>query len=330
MSFIWPWVLVSLLALPLCVYAYVLLQQRRSRDAASLGTLGLVREGAARHSGPGWRRHVPPVIFLVGVALLATASARPQIEIPLPRMEGTVLLTFDVSASMAADDVEPTRMDVAKQVGRTLVEQRPGSARIGVVAFGEGGLVVQPPTDDNDALLATIDRLVPQSGTSLGRGILTALNMVYPESYLNSEGTAPAAGGAPQAALAPSIIVLLTDGENTDPPDPLEAAQLAIDRGVRVYTVGLGTSEGAVVEIDGFNLFTSLNEPVLQEVALTTEGEYFRIEELDDAPRVYEEMETEFIVESREIEITSILGAVSMLVLLIGGGLSLLWFGRVP
>ena len=330
MSFIWPWVLVSLLALPLCVYAYVLLQQRRSRDAASLGTLGLVREGAARHSGPGWRRHVPPIIFLVGVALLATASARPQIEIPLPRMEGTVLLTFDVSASMAADDVEPTRMDVAKQVGRTLVEQRPGSARIGVVAFGEGGLVVQPPTDDNDALLATIDRLVPQSGTSLGRGILTALNMVYPESYLNSEGTAPVAGGAPQAALAPSIIVLLTDGENTDPPDPVEAAQLAIDRGVRVYTVGLGTSEGAVVEIDGFNLFTSLNEPVLQEVALTTEGEYFRIEELDDAPRVYEEMETEFIVESREIEITSILGAVSMLVLLIGGGLSLLWFGRVP
>ena len=330
MSFIWPWVLISLLALPLCVYAYVLLQQRRSRDAASLGTLGLVREGAARHSGPGWRRHVPPIIFLVGVALLATASARPQIEIPLPRMEGTVLLTFDVSASMAADDVEPTRMDVAKQVGRTLVEQRPGSARIGVVAFGEGGLVVQPPTDDNDALLATIDRLVPQSGTSLGRGILTALNMVYPESYLNSEGTAPAAGDASQAALAPSIIVLLTDGENTDPPDPVEAAQLAIDRGVRVYTVGLGTSEGAVVEIDGFNLFTSLNEPVLQEVALTTEGEYFRIEELDDAPQVYEEMETEFIVESREIEITSILGAVSMLVLLIGGGLSLLWFGRVP
>lgn len=245
-------------------------------------------------------------------------------------MEGTVLLTFDVSASMAADDVEPTRMDVAKQVGRTLVEQRPGSAKIGVVAFGEGGLVVQPPTDDNDALLATIDRLIPQSGTSLGRGILTALNMVYPESYLSAEGTAPLAVDAPQVALAPSIIVLLTDGENTDPPAPLEAAQLAIDRGVRVYTVGLGTSDGAVVEVDGFNLFTSLNEPVLQEVALLTEGEYFRIEEMDDAPPVYEELETEFVVESREIEITSVLGAVSMLVLLIGGGLSLLWFGRVP
>ncbi len=328
MSFVWPWVLVSLLAIPVCVFAYVRFQQKRSRDAASLGTLGIVREGTAVHAG--WRRHVPPIVFLVGVALLAIASARPEIEIPLPRLEGTVLLTFDVSASMAADDVEPTRMDVAKQVGRTLVEQRPGSAKIGVVAFGEGGLVVQPPTDDDEAVLATIDRLVPQSGTSLGRGILTALNMVYPEAYLGSGDTAPVAADVPRAGLAPTVIVLLTDGENTDPPDPLEAAQMAIERGVRVHTIGLGTSEGAVVEIDGFNLFTSLNEPVLQEVALLTEGEYFRIEELDDAPRVYEEMETEFVVESREFEITSILGAISMLVLLVGGGLSLLWFGRVP
>ena len=307
------------------------LQENRSRDAASLGALGIAREGTANQGGPGWRRHVPPVVLLVGVALLAIASARPEIEIPVPRMEGTVLLTFDVSASMAADDVEPTRMDVAKQVGRTLVEQRPGSAKIGVVAFGEGGLVVQPPTDDEDALLATIDRLVPQSGTSLGRGILTALNMVYPDAYLGSGDTAQLAGdGVRQLGLAPSVIVLLTDGENTDPPDPLEAAQMAIELGVRVHTIGLGTSEGAVVEIDGFNLFTSLNEPVLQEVALLTEGEYFRIEDLDDAPRVYEEMETQFVVESREIEVTSILGAVSMLLLLVGGGLSLLWFGRVP
>ena len=321
MSFIWPWVLVSLLAIPLCVFAYVHLQRKRTRDAASLGTLGIVREGAVVQSG--WRRHVPPIIFLVGVALLAMASARPQLEIPLPRMEGTVLLAFDVSASMAADDVEPTRMDVAKVVGRALVEQRPSSARIGVVAFGEGGLVVQPPTDDDEALLATIDRLVPQSGTSLGRGILTALNMVYPEYDLSS-------GQAPRNALAPAVIVLLTDGENTDPPDPLDAAQVAIDRGVRVHTVGLGTLEGTVVEIDGFNLFTSLNEPVLQEVALLTEGDYFKIEELDDAPSVYEELETEFIVESREIEITSILGGVSMLLMLVGGGLSLLWFGRAP
>ena len=335
MSFIWPWVLVSLLAVPLCVFAYVHLQRKRSRNAASLGTLGVVREGAAVHVGQvgqvGWRRHVPPAILLVAVALLATASARPQLTIPLPRMEGTVLLTFDVSASMAADDVEPTRMDAAKTVGKTLVEQRPGSARIGVVAFGEGGLIVQKPTDDDEALFATIDRLVPQSGTSLGVGILTALNMVAPGADPGSGDTTTTVDGeASRSYLAPAVIVLLTDGENTDPPDPLEAAQMAIDRGVRVHTVGLGTSEGTVVEIDGFNLFTSLNEPALQDVALLTEGEYFRIEGLDDAPPVYEELETEFVVESREIEVTSILAGVSILLLLAGGGLSLLWFGRAP
>ena len=278
----------------------------------------------------GWRRHVPPIIFLTGVALLATASARPELALPLPRMEGIVVLTFDISASMAADDVEPTRMVAAKSVGKALVEQRPSSVRIGVVAFGEGGLVVQPPTDDDEALSATIDRLVPQSGTSLGRGILTALNLVSPESDLSSGDTAPVNGQSPRHSLAPAVIVLLTDGENTDPPDPIEAAQMAIDRGVRVHTVGLGTSEGTVVEIDGFNLFTRLNEPVLQEVALLTEGEYFKIEELDDAPMVYEELETEFVVESRETEITSILAGLSTLLLLAGGALSLLWFGRVP
>ncbi len=323
MSFTWPWVLVSLAALPLCVYAYVRLQQRRGRDAASLGTLGVV-EGAAALAGR--RRHVPPIIFLVGVTLLAVASARPHLSLPLPRMEGTVVLAFDVSSSMAADDVDPTRMDAAKAAAKEIVDRRPAGAKIGVVAFGESGLIVQPPTDDDDALDATIDRLVPQSGTSLGRGILTALNLV---GELRPGEAAPD-GTAPRGAFAPAVVVLLTDGENTDPPDPLEAAQTAIDRGVRVHTVGLGTAEGAVIEVDGFNLFTQLNEPVLEEIALQTEGVYFRVEDLGDLASVYEELETEFVVESREVEVTSAFGGVSALLLLVGGALSLFWFGRVP
>ena len=328
MSFIWPWVLVSLLALPVCVYVYVRLQRRRSEDAASLGTLGAVREGTATLAGR--RRHVPPIVFLIGVALLAVASARPQLTLPVPRMEGTVVLAFDVSSSMAADDVEPTRMDAAKLAANALIDRRPSGARIGIVAFGESGLVVQPPTDDDEALGATIDRLVPQSGTSLGRGILTALNLVSAESGLGFGEPAPEDGEAPRGAFAPAVIVLLTDGENTDPPDPLDAAQTAIDRGVRVHAVGLGTAEGTIIEIDGFNLFTQLNEPVLQEIALQSEGVYFRIEDLEDVPSVYEELETEFVVESREVEVTSALGGVSALLLLAGGALSLLWFGRMP
>lgn len=328
MSFVWLWVLLSLLALPVCVFAYVRLQRKRGRDAAGLGTLGIVREGSTPLMGK--RHHIPPMIFLVGIALLALASARPQLVLPLPRMEGTILLAFDVSGSMAAEDVEPTRMHVAKDVARTLVDRRPAGAKIGVVAFGEGGLVVQPPTDDDEALYATIDRLVPQSGTSLGRGIQTALNLVTSDPGPGSEGGNPVDRSATENTLAPAVIVLLTDGENTDPPEPLEVAQMAIERGVRVHTVGLGTSEGTVIEVDGFNLFTRLNEPVLEEIALLTEGIYFKIEDADNVPSVYKELGTEFVVKPREVEITSTLGGVSALLLIAGSALSLLWFGRMP
>ena len=327
-SFAWPWVLVSLLALPACVFVYLRLQRKRSANAARLGTLGLAREGAS--SRLGRRRHVPPMIFLIGVALLLLASARPQLTLPLPRMEGTVLLAFDVSASMAAEDVEPTRMAAAKEVAKTLIERRPAGAKIGVVAFGEGGLVVQPPTDDDEALYATIDRLVPQSGTSLGRGILTALDLVSPNSDPGSEYEAPADEPEMGGAFAPAVIVLLTDGENTDPPDPLEVAQMAIEGGVRVHTVGLGTSEGTVIEVDGFNLSTRLNEPVLQEIALLTEGTYFEIDDAAKTPSVYKELETEFVVKPREVEITSALGGISSLLFLAAAAMSLLWFGRMP
>ena len=289
--------------------------------------MGTVREWTTALAGR--RRHVPPIIFLIAVALLALASARPQLTLPLPRMEGTVMLALDVSSSMAADDVEPTRMDAAKLVAKDLVDRRPGSAKIGVVAFGESGLLVQSPIDDDEALHATIDRLAPDSGTSLGRGILTALNVVSPESGFSS-GEPALVDGAPRGAFAPAIIVLLTDGENTDPPDPIEVAQMAIERGVRVYTVGLGSEDGTTIEIDGFNLFTQLNEPVLQEIALLTEGVYFRIEDIDDLPSVYDQLETEFVVESREVEVTSAFGGVSALLLLVGGALSLFWFGRMP
>lgn len=327
MTFIWPWVLLSLLAVPVCVFLYLRLQQRRIRDAASLGTLGVVRQDTAAMIRR--RRHIPPLIFLVGVALLAFASARPQLTLPLPRMEGIVMLTFDVSASMAADDVEPTRLDAAKEVAGSLVEHRPDSARIGVVAFGEGGLVVQPPTDDEEALRATIGRLVPQSGTSLGQGIVTALAQLADDPTFGPDDD-PQGALDSGTGLAPAVIVLLTDGENTAPPDPLEAAQLAIDQGVRVHTVGVGTTDGAVIEVDGFNLFSQLNEPVLEDIALLTEGTYFTVQQIDDVQSVYEELETEFVVDPREVEVTSVLAGVCALLFLVGGALSLLWFGRIP
>ena len=328
MSFVWPLVLLSLLALPVCAWGYMRLQNRRRVAAAGLGSMGAAPGGTAALAGR--RRHVPPIILLAGVALLVVATARPQLTLPLPRMEGTVVLAMDVSASMAADDVEPTRMEAAKLLAKSLAERRPDSAMMGVVAFGEGGLIVQPPTDDDDALNATIDRLVPQSGTSLGRGMLTALNLVASES---GTGAGPPSGTdetASRGAFAPAIIVMLTDGESTDPPDPLEVAQMSIERGVRVHTVGVGTEQGTAVEVDGFSLFTQLNEPLLQQVSLLAEGDYFRLEDRDDIPSVYEGLEAEFVVESREVEVTSAVGGIGGLLLLASGALSLFWFGRVP
>ena len=327
-SFIWPWALLSLLALPVCVWLYLRLQRSRRASAAALGSMGLARGGAP--AVPGWRRHLPPAILLAGVILLAVASARPELTLPLPSIEGTVVLAMDVSASMAADDVEPSRMEAAKLAAKALAERRPDSAMIGVVAFGEGGLIVQAPTNDGEALDATIDRLVPQSGTSLGRGMMTALHLLAPEEGSDTSQSPTVDEEVARGAFAPAIIVMLTDGENTDEPDPGEVAQLAIERGIRVHTIGVGTQQGAVVEIDGFSMFTQLNEPILQEISLLTEGTYFRLDELDDIHSVYDELDTEFVVRSREVEATSIVGGISALLLLVSGALSLSWFGRVP
>ena len=328
MSFIWPWVLLALLALPACVYAYVLLQRKRTADAASLGAIGSAQGGTVASGGR--RRHVTPIIFLIAVALLAVASARPQVTLPVPRMEGVVVLALDVSSSMIADDVEPTRLDVAKLAAKTIVDRRPASAKVGVVVFERGGLTVNPPTDDDEALYSTINRLEPSSSTSLGAGIQTALNLALQESDPGAaQSTSPNETG-PRGAFAPAVIVLLSDGENNEFPDPLEVAQAAIERGVRVHTVGIGTEDGAVIEVDGFNLFTQLNGPVLQEIAHLTEGDYYGVGDVEDLSSVYEGLETEFVVEPTEVEVTSALGGIGALLLVAGGALSLSWFGRMP
>ncbi len=293
-----------------------------------MGAMGGIWEGTVVMAGK--RRHIPPVILLIAVAFLAVASARPHLSLPLPRLEGTMMLALDVSSSMAADDVKPSRLEVAKLAAKTLVEQRPAGALVGVVAFGQGGLVVQLPTDDVEALNATIDRLNPDHGTSLARGILTALNLISPPPETGSEQSSAEKESASPDSFASGIIVLLTDGENTEPIDPIEAAQVAIEQGVRVHTVGIGTQDGTTVEVEGFNLFTQLNGPILQEIALQTEGTYFSLSDIEGISAIYDDLKKEFTVEPREIEVTSIVGAFSALLLLAGGALSLFWFGRTP
>ena len=337
MSFLWPWMLFSLLLIPLAAILIWRLQLQQEQNRSRLGSFGVVQESLEnnlfRQKPMGQRqKQLPTYLFFFGFALLLFATARPQMIVALPQIEGIVMLAFDVSASMAADDLEPTRMEAAKAAAQAFVEQQPENIKIGVISFSEGGLVVQTPSNDRAAITTTISRLIPQSGTSLGQGIIAALNAASAtnEQNTNEDAETPTPVPVPRGTFSPVVIVLLSDGENTSPPDPLEAAQVAIEQGVRIYTIGVGSTGGTVLEIDGFNVFTQMNEPLLKEISDLTEGQYFRAENAEDLQTIYENLDPQFVVKPEKMEITSILGGLSLLILLVGGILSFIWFGRVP
>jgi Ca-activated chloride channel family protein len=333
MSFIWPPLLWLLGLAPVGALLYLRVQRRRRLAAAQYGQLGLGFTAAAQRLG--WRRHLPPALFLVGITLLLFALARPQMAVSLPRTEGTVILTFDISGSMAATDMQPTRMEAAKVAARAFVERQPPSVLIGVVAFSDGGLSVQAPTNETADVLAAINRLTPQRGTSLGQGIQAALNtlaaMNEETSFLSDDTRpTPAPTIVPPGSNGSAAIILLTDGENNVQPDPLEAAQAAANAGVRVYTVGVGSPAGVNLDLDGFSVFTQLNEPTLQQIAQVTDGAYYNAASAEDLESIYTGLDLQLVVRPEDMEITSILAGLGMLALLAGGGLSLVWFGRVP
>lgn len=334
MSFVWPTLLISLLLIPVLLYIYFRMQRRRKDLAAKFGALGVVRD--ARGRGPGTYQHVPPMMFLGGIAILLVSMARPQATISIPRLEGTVILTFDISGSMAATDLQPTRMEAAKAAASQFVKNQPPSVLIGVVAFSDGGVSVQPPTDNREETLATIDRLVPRRGTSIGNGILVALNTIVIQNggqsilQSNPQDETQEAIPQPQGWYPSSVVVLLSDGENNQQPDPLAAADLAADLGVRVYTVGIGSSQGIDLEVEGFTVHTQLDEEMLNAVSLITGGQYYNAANEDDLFRIYNDLEPKLSLKREDMEITFLFAALGMLVFLIGGALSLFWFGRVP
>jgi Ca-activated chloride channel family protein len=326
--------LLLLIFVPLFVLLYFILQWRRRRIAATYSNFGLAQGGAR---GPGIRRHIPVTIFLAGLTILLFSLARPQTVINLPRVEGTVILAFDVSGSMAADDVKPTRMEAAKAAAQEFVQRQPSTVQIGVVAFSDDGFSVQVPTNDQAAILASIARLKPQRGTSLGNGLLASLKTIAGDSGQASpqEGeldpnSIPTPTPMPEGTYTSAVIVLLSDGENNERPDPLEVARLAADRGVRIYTVGLGSAQGTTLHVNGFTVYTQLNEPMLQQIAQLTNGAYQHAENEQDLRTIYENIDPQLVIKPEKMEITSLLAGASILVLMIGGVFSLLWFSRLP
>jgi Ca-activated chloride channel family protein len=326
MTFVWPWLLLSLGAIPLLWMGYRRLLRRRATRLAQLAAVGLVPAGSAA----GWRGHVAPALFLGALVLLFTALARPQATVAEPRRQGTVVLAFDVSSSMGAKDVEPSRMEAAKAAARAFVQKQPATIRLAVVAFGQSGVISRQPTDDHAAVLAAIDRLSPQGGTALGRGIQTSLSAIAGRTVqLDAPSASPEATGQNLGYYGSAAVILLSDGENTDGPDPLQAAELASTAGVRVYPIGLGSARGTVLQVDGFQVATALDEPLLRRIATTTDGAYFPAADAQALTRVYESIDVSLTFESRNIEVTALFAAAAAVLLLLGVGRSLARSGRV-
>ena len=342
MTFIWPALLVTVLLVPLGVLAGRAIDaRRRGRVEALTGT----RPGSTTTTSTTTARpsrtpldRVAAGLVVAAFVVFAIALARPVATVAVPRLEGTLMLTFDVSGSMAATDVEPSRMEVAKALANALVEQRPSGVVIGVVAFSNGGMAVQAPTDDPVAVTAAIARMTPTEGTSLGAGIVEAVEAIVasradtPASYYSDRSAEPSE--PPDAVEAGSdaatIMVLFTDGENTDDADPAEAAQVAADHGIRIVTVGIGTTEGQALDLDGFSVLSRLDEATLQRIADVSEGAYVAAAEADPAADVYAELERRLVARSETQELTALVAALGLLLLSGGVALSLARTGRLP
>jgi Ca-activated chloride channel family protein len=333
MTFLWPPALLAIALVPLGILVARRIDRRRRQRLAGLAGLG------RSVSGSGGRRtdRLAAACIVAAFVVFTVALARPQATISVPRIEGTVILTFDVSGSMAADDVAPTRMESAKAAARALVEKRPAGVVVGVVAFSDGGLAVQTPTNESVRILQAIERLAPSRGTSVGQGILATIGAIEraeadtPSSYYSNRSAEPSDVPAPVApgSHAAAAIVLFSDGENNERPDPLTAAQAAADRGIRIVTVGVGTAAGSTLDLDGFRVQTRLDEEALRQVADLTAGTYQAAAEFD-AATVFDGLARNLVARDEGLELTALVAALGLILLILGAIASLARSGRLP
>ena len=347
MVFLWPSLLWLLLILPLLVLLYLWLLRRRKVQALAYPGLALVRQ--ALGSRAQWRRHLPPLLFLLGLAALLLAAARPLAVLKLPSEQQTIILAMDVSGSMRATDDEPDRLTAAQNAAKAFIKELPRHVRVGVVAFAGTAQLAQLPTQSHDDLLKAIDSFQLQRGTATGNGIMVALATLFPDAGIDiaalggrqamrvlpmDQVTRPEPEQKTFTPVAPgsyrsAAIIMLTDGQRTTGVDPMEAAQWAADRGVRVYTVGVGTVQGEVIGFEGWSMRVRLDEDTLKAVALRTNAEYFHAATAQDLRKVYETLSSRISVETKETEVTALLALAGAALMLLAGALSVWWFGRV-
>jgi Ca-activated chloride channel homolog len=343
MTFFWPEVLWLLLALPALVAGYAFLLRRRKVATLKVSTLAMVREALGP---PDYRRHIPPAILLVSIAALIVASARPAAVVSLPGLEETVILAIDVSASMQANDVEPSRLDAAQRAAKAFVTGMPKAVHIGIVSFAGSAAVVQAPTLDHREIEDAIDGLRLGPSTNLYGGIALSLAAMFPqddielEHFTDSRTSSrlpdkPHPEQSRQGSVEPGsyrygAIVLLSDGQRTLGGDPIDAAQMAVARGVKVYTVGLGTPEGSIISFRGMSIRVKLDEETLKDVARITGAQYFNASSAEALRAVYEDLSHRLVTHKEETELTGLVALAASLLLTLAAGLSMAWFGFRP
>ncbi|GIK86997.1 MAG: VWA domain-containing protein [Burkholderiales bacterium] len=348
MKFLWPEALGLLLLVPLAALLYLWLLGRRKRLALRFANLPLVREALGRAAG--WRRHVPPVLFLLAITAMLIAAARPTAVVTLPSQQDTVILAMDVSGSMRATDVEPNRLVAAQNAAKAFIAEQPMTTRIGIVSFAGTAALVQPPTRNREDLIAAIDRFQLQRATAIGSGLIVSLAAIFPEAGIDisqftygRDQRAMPLDGARKAAAAEkepfkpvppgsyqsAAIILLTDGQRTTGPDPVEAAKMAADRGVRVFTVGVGTPQGEVIGFEGWSMRVRLDEDTLKQIANITQGEYFYAGTAVDLKKIYQNLNSRLVLERKETEVSGMFALAGALLALLAAGLSVLWFHRI-
>lgn len=344
MNFLWPHMLWLLATLPLLVALYLWLLARKKKLALRYASLGLIKQA---QGGASWRRHLPPALLLLALAALLLAAARPLAVIALPSQQETIILAMDVSGSMRATDVEPNRLVAAQNAAKAFLTELPRQVKVGIVAFAGSAQVAQIPTVNREDLVSAIDRFQLQRGTAIGNGIVLSLATLFPDAGIDignltygrerqrgiAIDQAPREGAKEFVPVAPgsygsAAIILLTDGQRTTGIDSLEAAKMAADRGVRVYTVGVGTVDGETIGFEGWSMRVRLDEETLKAIALRTGAEYYYAGTAADLQKVYETLSSRLTVEKKETEVSALLALVAAALLLTSAALSLLWLGR--
>jgi Ca-activated chloride channel family protein len=339
MTFLWIDILWLLALVPLLVLVYIFIQRRKRKYALRYASLSLVKEALGH--GPGVRRHIPPILFLIGATTMIFALARPVATVILPSQESKVILTIDVSRSMMADDLKPNRLEAAKSAARLFVEKQPAAVNIGVVSFSANAAVVQAPTRDHEAVLAAINRLTPQFRTAIGSAILTSLDAIFEEPGAKSNPAPlrdplmlpepkPALPPVPRGTYAPAIIVLLTDGQSNTGPLPMDVVDQAINRGVRVYTIGVGSPAGTILNFGEYSVRVRLDEETLKRIAVRTDAKYYLASSETLLNTIYENLGTALVFKPEETELTAAFTAAAVAFVIIAGALSMLWLNRLP